>query len=111
MADVEQVQLHEPEWIDCGDYFKASMDWLREQGPAVVLLASSGFSIDSPLFGLREPDGTMITGAKDKQRVWQASLERSFRAIQEQGGEVLPISTVPRFIVNDDRGGPPAPAG
>ena len=98
LTDVASSDLHGLEWLDCDDFYQSSMKWLAQHPNSTVVIADGLAAVDYSGLALRASNGDVIKGRAQKQAAYQASLERTYRALKAMGDTVVQIERIPHFL-------------
>ncbi len=87
--------------VDCLGRYKDTLTWLSKQPKSVVIIASGSSIPDLEDFILVDAKSHKYEDGKDKQDAWAASLERAYKAIEEQGHKVAAVELIPQWAASD----------
>ena len=105
LVDVQPIANGQKPWINCIEFEKATLAWVKSQPKSLIIVASN-VPVGNDHFTLKDSSGRVTSGAA-KQAVWQAALERTFRTLTADGHQVLLASTLPEFAFTDTVGWTP----
>ncbi len=97
LVDVESIQPDGRSWLDCQASYDATMEWLGEQPPSTVVVASGGVAVDTKGYTMQLADGSIVRPSAARGAALQASLERSYAAVRERGHSVVQVELAPHF--------------
>ncbi|WP_332644792.1 acyltransferase family protein [Aeromicrobium sp.] len=83
--------------IDCLGRYKDTLKWLAAQPKSTVMVASGSSIPDLDDFILVDSRSRVYEGGADKSRAWEASLQRSYSAIEGEGHHVAPVELIPQW--------------
>lgn len=79
------------------------LDWLKDQPPSIVMVASANQFVDRDGFAVRDPEtGERADTTSAKARVWGAGLQRTFEEIQSHEHRVIQVRSIPHFWVDGE---------
>ena len=95
---VERVSRPDPFFEPCRTYYQATLEWLRQQPPGLVVISNSDevFLDHDVRLGLGRDTLTADPAEKTKARV--DGLTATVSALQEAGHDMLLVQTVPHFV-------------
>lgn len=98
LAAVAAADAQGISWLNCSDLFRSSMNWLDDQPPSTVVMASGMAAVDSDDFTLRLANGDIARTDKEKRAAWSSALRRTYRELMSMGHEVVQVEMVPHFL-------------
>lgn len=98
LSELETVARDGSTWLNCKSFYRSTMRWLAREEPSTVVMASGLAAVDSDLFGLRRPDGTVAWTTETKEAAWRTALERSYAELAAMGHDVVQVELVPHFL-------------
>ena len=78
-----------------------ALRWLKDQEPAIVVVASANVFVDQEGISLAAPGGRSADTTHEKARVWETSLYSAFRELRQAGHTVIQIRAIPHFVDED----------
>jgi hypothetical protein len=81
----------------CRGYADATLAWLAQQKPGLVVLSASDEYWLDPTVGVSLPGGSFTTDPAEKAAVMQASLEATIRLLKGSGHDVVLLQALPHW--------------
>lgn len=83
--------------VDCLGRYADTIKWLGTQPASTVIVASGSSIPDLDDYILVDSKNRVYADDADKQSAWEASLQRSYTAIEREGHRVAPVELIPQW--------------